>query len=945
MAPTRLKLFGFFGAAFLFFAASAVFAFTGPTNNPGVGGGALYVDGNGYLGVSTTNPQALLDVNGNITVANSSGYRWGAGTTRIDGSDSPDYLQFVVNDANAIYITSGGSVGVGTTTPASTLHVVGTTRTSSGFYGNGANITSIDPANTIGGPFSSANYAFPLSLGVGTSTTALLPQALSVYGGGYFSGSVDVGGQLDATTGLCIGGSCKTSWADYWLLSSSNLYPSSTAWNLGVGTTTPNYKLTVQGPIYSTGSSTASAFCLAGTCQTSWSGLGQWANGTGGIYYEGKVGVGVSTLSYPLFVSTSTDSLFALQRVGATYPTIFKQGTDGVLVVNNANKDTLTLKDGYVGVGVTNPLVSLHVATSVYIGYSDWSDTDRLTIWGNAYIRRTGSGEGTHYKYAGIYGDGNLTLSANGGTGTINLSAASLTMPVTVSVGNLSSAYGVPLSLYRRNWSYDAGLETLSLISLSNDYAATDGAAINFYSYYNSTTTKTGQITGSLTGSASYGALRFSSSINGVYSEVMRLTNGRVSIATTTPSYTLDVVGTGQFSQPVLVGTPTANSHAVTKSYLDSALSGISSSSQWTATSTGIYYSGGNVGIGTANPTEKLQVYGAGQAIAVTDSGTAGNQLLLEADGTNGPMISSHTNSAGASTLNAAASRWMINAWGQVFQTSVATVPGNTRTFTTRMIIQPNGNIGLGGTIDKTTLAGASMVVLSGGGVGIATTTPSYALDVIGTGRFTQPVSVGAPTASGHATTKSYVDGLFVNPTFTGVASFDAISVSGTSTFSGNIIFSGNAASNLNMNGNSITGVNKLTVSTIDPVYTIGGQKYATYVSDSIGIKVVALGKGKITADGTYVIDFKKAEKGSDEWLFWQTIDEGAGMADVTVFLTPEGVNAALWYELKPASRQIIVHGAKSIKFSYQLSAPRHDAKEWGNITNTSEKGISLPVR
>jgi hypothetical protein len=46
--------------------------------------------------------------------------------------------------------------------------------------------------------------------------------------------------------------------------------------------------------------------------------------------------------------------------------------------------------------------------------------------------------------------------------------------------------------------------------------------------------------------------------------------------------------------------------------------------------------------------------------------------------------------------------------------------------------------------------------------IGIGTTTPSYKLDVSGTGRFTGTVSVATPTASGHAATKGYVDGAIV---------------------------------------------------------------------------------------------------------------------------------------------------------------------------------------
>jgi hypothetical protein len=50
------------------------------------------------------------------------------------------------------------------------------------------------------------------------------------------------------------------------------------------------------------------------------------------------------------------------------------------------------------------------------------------------------------------------------------------------------------------------------------------------------------------------------------------------------------------------------------------------------------------------------------------------------------------------------------------------------------------------------------MRITAAGNVGIGTTNPSYRLDVNGTARFTNTVSVATPTASSHATTKDYVD-------------------------------------------------------------------------------------------------------------------------------------------------------------------------------------------
>jgi len=45
-----------------------------------------------------------------------------------------------------------------------------------------------------------------------------------------------------------------------------------------------------------------------------------------------------------------------------------------------------------------------------------------------------------------------------------------------------------------------------------------------------------------------------------------------IGIGTTSPGYKLDVRGTGRFTNPVRVGTPTSNPHAATKLYVDSAV-------------------------------------------------------------------------------------------------------------------------------------------------------------------------------------------------------------------------------------------------------------------------------------------------------------------------------------------------------------------------------------
>lgn len=109
---------------------------------------------------------------------------------------------------------------------------------------------------------------------------------------------------------------------------------------------------------------------------------------------------------------------------------------------------------------------------------------------------------------------------------------------------------------------------------------------------------------------------------------------GSLGVGTSNPQYLLDVAGSGNFANPVFVGTPTADGHAATKSYVDSAIATatgtIGTSLLWSGTAGGnIWNANGanNVGIGTTNPGFNLEINGSFKAAASSSS------IILDTNG------------------------------------------------------------------------------------------------------------------------------------------------------------------------------------------------------------------------------------------------------------------------------------------------------------------------
>ncbi len=149
-------------------------------------------------------------------------------------------------------------------------------------------------------------------------------------------------------------------------------------------------------------------------------------------------------------------------------------------------------------------------------------------------------------------------------------------------------------------------------------------------------------------------------------------------------------------------------------------------------------------------------------------------------------------------------------------------------------------------------------------------------------------------------------------------------------------------------------GSGKINAGTVDPLYSIGGEGFATYLVGMTGVKeettgVATLNNKSGNGNYEYVINFNNVAKGSDLWLFYQTTAFGEDWGNLAVLLTP-GFDGRAWYEEFPAENKLVIYGEPktynpsptTLKVTYRLSAPRFDHASWSNYSGDSSAGFIL---
>lgn len=136
-------------------------------------------------------------------------------------------------------------------------------------------------------------------------------------------------------------------------------------------------------------------------------------------------------------------------------------------------------------------------------------------------------------------------------------------------------------------------------------------------------------------------------------------------------------------------------------------------------------------------------------------------------------------------------------------------------------------------------------------------------------------------------------------------------------------------------------GTGKVDIGTVDPVYSIGGEKFATYMAGMVGVKEEVTGN---ISTSQYIpgvgykttIDFKTLERGSDLWLFSKATDIQDNIDKMVVLLTPAD-NTRTWYEIDRGQFAISIYSTRPTNISYRLTAPRFDYAQWTNYNDNPE--------
>ena len=653
--------------------------------------GILQSDASGNM--SWLNPSALAAATAWALKGNSITSAWNGsngnflGTTNTEplviattNTVSPQPIQFWTNNTERVRVTATGDVGIGTATPAATLHVVGTAQVS-GNTSVGGNLSvggngSVTGNLTVDGNTTLGNAATDVVVFTARVQSHVVPSANNAYDlgtntlrwrDGWFSGTVT---SQDATvTSLTSGSVIFAGTGGALSQNNANFYWDNANARLGIGTASPTERLQVHDgniALTSSGAPRQVQLYASGSVYTALQASGSQS----------------ATITYTLPASltagaTVEDGLLQVDDATGTLswvtPAALAAATAWALKGNNITSAWNGLNGNFLGTTNAQPLVIATTYTASPQPIQFWTNnTERVRITATGDV-----GIGTNTPAATLDVVGTAQVSGNTSVGE-NLTVDGNTM-----LGNAATDVVV----------FTARVQSDVLPSADNAYDL-------------------GENTTPLRWRNVYG-------VNGDFS-------------------TLTVSGLTQGSV-IFAGTGGVLSQNNANFYWDNA--------------------NARLGIGTASPTERLQVHDGN--VVITNSGTAGQLRLHTPGGANYTAFVAQAQTSNITyTLPADLTAGTLVSGGRILQTDGG---GNLSWLDPTALAAATAWALTGNSITGTEFLGTTnnqplvirtnnterMRVTATGDVGIGTNSPAATLDVVGTAQVSGNTSVGGNLSVG----------------------------------------------------------------------------------------------------------------------------------------------------------------------------------------------------